>query len=130
VVSVVHAYGGQVIVNGTVAEAQACAADGIHLTAARLMASESRPEDLLVMASCHDTAELQKAEALGLDAVVLGPVAATASHPGQIPIGWARFATLIEGVSIPVYALGGMTLADSTRAQAAGAQGVAMMRGW
>ena len=129
-VSVVHGYGGQVLVNGTVAEAKACGADGVHLTAARLMACDARPEGLIVMASCHNAAELQKASALGLDAVVLGPVAATASHPGQIPMGWASFTTLIEGAPMPVYALGGMALSDLAKAQSAGAQGVAMMRGW
>lgn len=129
-VALVHGYGGQVLVSGSVAEAAACGADGVHLTAARLMACDARPDCALVMASCHNVAELQKAAALGLDAVVLGTVAATASHPDQVPLGWATFATLIEGYSIPVYALGGMTHADMARAQAAGAQGVSMMRGW
>lgn len=130
VVALVHGYDGQVLVNGTVDEARACGADGVHLTAARLMACEARPEGLLVMASCHNAAELQKATALGLDAVVLGAVARTASHPGRTPMGWATFASLTEGCAIPVYALGGMTRSDTAAALAAGAQGVAMMRGW
>ena len=130
VVALVQGYGGQVLVNGPVDEALACGADGVHLTSSRLMACEYRPELLRVTASCHDAAQLQKASALGLDAVVLGPVAATASHPDQAPMGWTAFAQLIAGCSIPVYALGGMTHSDTARAQAVGAQGVAMMRGW
>lgn len=130
VVAVVHAYGGRVLFNGSVAEAVACGADGVHLTSATLMSCDVRPDLPLVFASCHDAQELRQACVLGLDAVVLGPVSLTATHPDQAPIGWDRFALLIAESSIPVYALGGMALQDIEAAKTCGAQGVAMMRGW
>jgi 8-oxo-dGTP diphosphatase len=45
------------------------------------------------------------------------------------PLGWERFAALIEGTTIPVYAIGGLTRADLEDAWRAGAHGVAMIRG-
>ncbi|MEN9902513.1 MAG: hypothetical protein RL651_1177 [Pseudomonadota bacterium] len=130
VIARVHAYGGQVLVNGSVDEAKAVGADGVHLSAAALMACEQRPDLPLVFASCHTPAELVKASSLALDAVVLGSVKATPTHPGALPLGWAVFETLISGYALPVYGIGGMRADDVPDALAAGGQGVAMMRGW
>ena len=126
----VHAYGGHVLLNGSVDEAIAAGADGVHLAEAALMACEKRPELPLVFASCHTPEALLKASSLGLDAVVLGSVKATQTHPGQASLGWQAFADLIAGFGLPVYAIGGMQLSDVADAKALGAQGVAMMRGW
>jgi len=100
---------------------------GLHLTAAQLMALTRRPLSmgLEVSASCHDVADLRQAQALGLDFVVLGPVAATLSHPGRAALGWSELARLREQVSIPIYAIGGMTPDDLLMARRYGAQGVA-----
>ena len=104
---------------------------GVHLRAAQLMQFKERPlpAKLVVAASCHDAAELRHAEALGLDFAVLGPVAATPTHPDRTPLGWDGFARLRELVSLPIYALGGMGEADFASARAHGAQGIAAIRG-
>lgn len=104
---------------------------GVHLRATQLMELRERPlpTKLAVAASCHDDAELGHAETLGLDFVVLGPVAATTSHPDRSPLGWNGFARLRETVSLPIYALGGMDVADIANARAHGAQGIAAIRG-
>ena len=64
---------------------------GVHLRAAQLMALEQRPlpTGSAVAASCHDEQELRQAEAIGVDFVVLGPVAMSHTHPDQAPMGWA-----------------------------------------
>ena len=120
----------EVLVNGDVALAQACGV-GVHLRASQLMAMGQRPlpEGQAVFASCHDGAELAHAEAIGCDAVVLGPVLPTASHPGAPTLGWQGFAALREHVALPIYALGGMTPAHIDEARRHGAQGVAAIRG-
>ena len=122
--------GAEVLVNGDVALAEACGV-GVHLRASQLMALTGRPlaDGRLVFASCHDAAELARAEALGCDAVVLGPVLPTASHPGAPTLGWQGFAALREHVSLPIYALGGMTPVHVDEARRHGAQGVAAIRG-
>lgn len=104
---------------------------GVHLRASQLMQLERRPlaAGIAVAASCHDAAELSHAQLIGVDFVVLGPVAPTSSHPERQPMGWKQFAKLREGVSLPIYALGGMQRADHDVARAHGAQGIAAIRG-
>jgi 8-oxo-dGTP diphosphatase len=103
-------------------------ADGIHFTADQLMALRERPAGpLLAAASCHDRRELEHAGALGMDFVVLGPVKRTGSHPDRAPLGWERFAELVEGSPVPVYAIGGLVPSDLDAAMRAGAHGMAML---
>ena len=104
---------------------------GIHLQARQLGGLTERPlpTDQPVAASCHTLEELRAAEALGCDFAVLGPVRETASHPGQPGIGWASFAALREHVSLPIYAIGGMSPGHLAEARTHGAQGIAAIRG-
>jgi 8-oxo-dGTP diphosphatase len=122
-------HGARVIVNGDLQLAQRCRADGVHLPSAQLMQLDARPQVDWCSASCHDDNELAHAAALGLDFVVLGPVRSTPTHPHADVLGWERFARLIDGYPLPVFALGGLELDSLTRAYAAGAHGVAMIRG-
>lgn len=121
--------GAHLLLNGEPALARELGC-GLHLRAAQLMALDQRPlpADCPVAASCHDAAELQRAQALELDFAVLGPVRATPSHPAAAPLGWETFAALRAGVSLPVYALGGLAPADLAQARRHGAQGVAGIR--
>lgn len=104
-------------------------ADGLHVTAADLASLRERPRASLVAASCHTRGELERAMTLGVDFVVVGPVRPTASHPGAPALGWDAFARLVEGATLPVYAIGGMTAADCEQAWDAGAHGLAMLSG-
>jgi len=131
VLSLTRPYQAKVLINGDAAMARETGAEGVHFTSAQLLAMSSRPDpaDGLCAASCHNAEELFAAEQLGLDFVVLGPVQTTLSHPGLAPMGWKRFATLIRGYPLPVYALGGLNAQDLPIAQEMGAHGIAMMRG-
>lgn len=129
VVGCAHAYGARVVMNGDAAIARACGADGIHFPSVALMELTEKPVGLLCGASCHNAQELAQAARLGLDYVVLAPVQPTLTHPGTPPLGWAHFTELARGQPIPVYALGGMTVADLPMAWQCGAHGVAMLRG-
>jgi 8-oxo-dGTP diphosphatase len=121
--------GARVLLNCEPDLAQRVGADGVHLSASRLMALGARPALELVGASCHDARELERAAALPADFVVLGPVLATPSHPGVPTLGWEEFARLIRDYPLPVYALGGLKRADLEAAWRSGAHGIAMMRG-
>jgi 8-oxo-dGTP diphosphatase len=105
---------------------------GVQLKSAQLSACTERPLPLhqLVGASCHDAAELAMAAAISADFATLSPVMPTASHPGVLGLGWGRFEALVEAASLPVFALGGLSLADLERARLCGGQGVAGIRGF
>lgn len=124
-----HAAGAIVLINSDIAMAHMLGADGVHLNSRQLMNSINRPDVHWCGASCHSVEELRKAEALGLDFVVLGPVNRTASHPEVNPIGWSGFSEMIRDASLPVYALGGMNPSRLAEARGRGAHGIAMLSG-
>lgn len=126
--SLCQQHGALLLINSAVKHADNLA-DGRHLTSRDLMAMQSRPAHIQwLAASCHSHEELQHAEHIGVDFVVLAPVLATQTHPDTPPLGWQQFAELVNECSLPVYALGGQTLADLSIAQHAGGQGVAAIR--
>lgn len=127
-VDLCHRHGARVLVNRDIELARQVGADGVHLAAAQLMATESRPDFSLVAASCHDMAELGQAARLGLDFAVLGPLKPTASHHGVSGIGWDNFAKMLDDYPLPVFALGGLSREDMLKACQAGAQGIAAIR--
>jgi len=129
VVALVRARGAKVLVNSDAALAREIGADGVHLTAGQLHSAPARPDFPWCGASCHSSEELRRAEALGVDFVVLGPVHATPSHPGAVPLGWERFREIAAGAALPVYALGGIVPGDLEQAMSCGAHGIAMVRG-
>lgn len=129
--ALVHAApGARLLVNDDEALARAIGADGVHLSSSRLQALSQRPDGDWVAASCHDAADLERATQLGLDFVVLGPLLPTDSHPGTAGIGWDAFATRIERLTLPVYALGGLRQELLATAQSRGAHGIALLRNW
>ncbi|MDH4394651.1 MAG: Nudix family hydrolase [Limnobacter sp.] len=82
-----------------------------------------------VSASVHSPTSLQLAFTTGMDFALLGAVKATASHPGQAGLGWARFQNMTALCRLPVYAIGGLSHFDLLEAKLNGAHGVAMISG-
>ncbi|MEN8180076.1 MAG: thiamine phosphate synthase [Pseudomonadota bacterium] len=107
-------------------------ADGLHLSSDRLGGLSERPiaADKLLSVSCHTEADLELADRLGADILLLSPVKPTASHPDLPGLGWERFREMTEGLDQPVYGLGGMQPEDVDDAQAAGARGIAATAGY
>lgn len=128
VLELAHAHGAQVLINGDVGLAQEIGAGGVHLTSTQLAVLRERPVLPWCAASCHNAEELRRAEKLGLDFAVLGPVLPTQSHPGAAHLGWEAFGRIAAGSSIPVYALGGLCRDDMKTAWRHGAHGVALLR--
>ncbi len=98
---------------------------GFHADSKTLQALSQRPDANLFSASCHNKEEMLKAKQLNSDFMVLSPVQKTASHPEMQAMGWLQFSSMIENISIPVYALGGVSEKDIKKAWSSGAQGVA-----
>ena len=129
IVTRTHACGARVLVNADSGLARCSGADGVHLTARQLRDITQRPDCALVGASCHNAEELRKAEQLGVDFAVLGPVLPTPTHPDAVLLGWAGLQQLVTDARIPVFALGGLQPADRDHALSSGAHGLAMVRG-
>ncbi|HEY8036471.1 MAG TPA: Nudix family hydrolase [Methylobacter sp.] len=111
--------------------------DGIHLTSHDLMALRpcsgqaltARPKNSKwLAASCHNLEQLQHAQKIGVDFVVLAPVLTTQTHPHATSLGWEQFACLVAKVNLPVYALGGMDESSLITARQNGGQGIAAIR--
>ena len=119
----------EVLINGDLALARELGT-GLHLRAGQLRDFSARPIEpgIALAASCHDRDDLLQAQALGCDFAVLGSVRSTASHPGGPVLDWEGFATLRESVSLPLYAIGGLSPEDLPQARQHGAQGIAAIR--
>lgn len=129
IVARAHACGARVLVNADTELARRSKADGVHLTAQQLRDNTQRPDFALIGASCHNVEELRKAERLGVDFAVLGPVLPTPTHPGAVLLGWTGLQRLATDTQIPLFALGGLQAADREQALLSGAHGLAMVRG-
>lgn len=106
------------LVAGDVKLAAALKADGFHAPEAlihRAGAARRMMPHGLVTAAAHGIPGLVAAEKAGVDAVLVSPVFATASHPGSRPLGVIRFAALARQAAMPVIALGGMSADNFTR---------------
>lgn len=122
----------RILINNRLDLALALGAAGVHLGNHSLPAPAVRaiiPRNFLVGVSCHSLADARAAESAGADYVLLSPVFETplklAFGP---PLGLGRLQEVTERVSIPVFALGGITLDRVTPCLKAGAQGVAAIR--
>jgi thiamine-phosphate pyrophosphorylase len=74
-------------------------------------------------APVHDIGQLRAAERSRADFIFLSPLFATRSHPGALPLGAMRFATLARSARVPVMALGGVAMRHRRLIRALGATG-------
>jgi 8-oxo-dGTP diphosphatase len=121
-------HGARLIINADIGLAKEIGADGIQLTSTQLAELRERPDMEWCAASCHNAEELRRAEALGCDFGLLSPVLPTKSHPGAPHLGWEKFAAIVAGSSIPVYALGGLSHVDMQSAWQHGGHGISLLR--
>lgn len=124
-------HGARVLVDGVPGEALLAEADGVHLSAPRLLQLSVRPlpPGHLVSAGCHGAADLDHAARLGVDFCYLSPVHAPDERPAADALGWHGLRRLARRAVLPVYALGGMHAGDARLALRAGCQGLAMRAG-
>ncbi len=124
---VVQAAGGRLLLNASVDIWRQCPQAGLHLSSDRLWALCERPvpKDVLFTASVHNLEQMEQAQLLGVDALLVSPVLPTQSHPDEPALGWQLASELVAQATVPVYALGGVGLAELPQALAYGFQGVA-----
>ncbi len=121
-------FGALLLINDRVDVALAVEADGVHLGGHSLPAAVVRKRfgrKLLVGVSTHNVAAVAAAAA-DADFVTFGPVYATPSKAAYgPPLGVAALWDACRAVTLPVYALGGVTPGRRAEVLAAGAAGCA-----
>jgi thiamine-phosphate pyrophosphorylase len=120
--------GPRFLVNDRVDVALAVAADGVHLGQEDLSYHEARqllgPEKIIGI-TVHDVAEALAAEAAGADYLGVSPIFATATKADAgAPTGVKLVAEIRRRVSLPLVAIGGITLDNAPLVIAAGAEAV------
>jgi 8-oxo-dGTP diphosphatase len=121
----------RLLVNSLPDYAMKIGAHGVHLNSTILMQLNERPldKDFLVSASCHNSSELEHSCKIEIDFAVLSPVKATTTHQAATPLGWDKFTKLVEPITIPIYALGGMLADDMKISCESGGQGISVLSG-
>lgn len=114
--------------------ALAVEADVVHLgqddlplgDARRIAAGLGRA--VVIGISTHNPAQAAEALAGGADYIALGPIFGTASKANPDPVvGVATLASVCAGASVPVVAIGGITLENAPQVAAAGAAAAAVI---
>jgi thiamine-phosphate pyrophosphorylase len=133
----------QLLINSRTDVAIAVAADGVHLRSddvspqevreiwkkcgAGSSARESSGREPLIGVSSHSSADVTQAAASGATFAVFGPVFEKKDAPETQPAGLAQL-NVACAASIPVLALGGITLSNARLCLEAGAAGIAAIR--
>jgi thiamine-phosphate diphosphorylase len=128
VVGVTRGSATRVVVNDRVDVAVACGADGVHLRGDSMPAARVRtmaPEGFLIGCSVREPGEAVAA-ARAADYLIAGTVFPTTSKPGMTAfLGLPGLSAICKAVSVPVLAIGGMSVARAADVAAAGAGGLA-----
>lgn len=120
-------YDAALFINGNVKVAQDVGAAGVHLPASVIARAS---ETLQFGCSVHNFDEAKKREAEGADFITYSPIYLTASKPGYGPaVGVGNLARLAKQITVPIFALGGVTPERVAACMEAGAAGIAVMSG-
>ena len=122
---------GRLFVNDRLDVALSVPTEGVQLGHGSLPVSAARALNplLWIGVSVHDLAEAEAARLSGADYLVVGPVFATASHPGRAPLGLAKLQQIVAAAGeLPVIAIGGVSIDRVREVRGAGAYGVAAIR--
>lgn len=120
--------GAPLVINSDIMLARSLGVGG-HLPEQGATVAEARAalrEGAWVGRSCHGHASLAQAEADGASYATLGPVGAVPHKGGGHGVEW--LVETAQRTALPVFALGGVALADIPRLRAGGVHGVALMR--
>ena len=122
-----HNYEANLFINTHTCVARDVGAAGVHLPANAEPVGSVKAETgdhFYIGCSVHSLDAAKKREVEGADFLTYSPIYPTASKPGYGPaVGTARLAEVVEGVKLPVFALGGITPARVPECLTAGTFG-------
>ena len=124
-------YHASLFVNDRIDVALGVDADGVHLGGTSMPVRAARElvgEKKLIGVSTHSVQEAKEAEQSGADFILFGPVyfAPSKAVYGK-PQGLGPLKEVVEKISLPVYAIGGVKVENIAEVKATGVQGVALI---
>lgn len=125
-------YGIPVFLHFYVDVAKKLGATNIHLPFSVLqnMSNEEKDIFLQIGVSIHSVEEAKEAQKLGASRLIAGHIFETSCKPGLHPRGLSFLENVCQSVTIPVYAIGGITDENAKECIMNGAKGVCMMSGY
>ena len=124
-------YQALLFINDRVDVALAVDADGVQLGEASIPIKDARMllgQDKLIGASTHSQREAEGAQQSGADFVLFGPVYFTPSKaPYGAPQGIEPLKKIVEKISLPVYAIGGINASNIDPTKRTGVAGIALI---
>lgn len=120
----------RLIVNDRVDVALLCGADGVHLGEEGLPVAAARqllPASMKVGRSVHSVNAARQAEQDGADFIQVGTIFPSPSHPDVVPAGLDLLRSVVARVTVPVFAIGGVTAENVEDCWKAGAAGVSVI---
>jgi thiamine-phosphate pyrophosphorylase len=126
-----QAYDAALFINDRVDIAMAVDAAGVQLSKASLPIVTTRALlglQKIIGVSTHSLQEAKEAEKNGADFVLFGPVYFTPSKAAYgAPQGLPALKTIVDNISLPVYAIGGIKLENIESTKKLGVRGVALI---
>jgi len=133
VLAVTRRYGALLIINDHPSVAQEIGADGAHVGRDDPPVAEARAflgPQAIIGASCYgDVERAVEAEKAGADYVAFGTPFPSPTKPKRTDISLGIFREAQQRVQVPVFAIGGITLANTQQLIDAGADGIAVVSG-
>ncbi len=120
------------IINGRIDLALSGYLDGVHLPEKHALSDKEKmlfQSELFCSGSCHDLNRALELYAIGVDALIVGTMFETASHPGKSPEGPALIQEIKNRVDCSILGIGGITEKNVSKVLDAGGNGVAVIRG-
>lgn len=123
-------FGARLLINDRLDVALALPGSGVHLAGKSLPVNTARAvagPAMLLGCSVHSVEEAKRAEDLGASYVTFGHIFPTSSKPGVPPRGPEGLQEVVDAVSIPVLAIGGITIENIEQVLATGCAGIAVI---
>jgi len=124
-------YQANLFVNDRVDVALGVDADGVHLGGDSMPVRAAREllgAEKLIGVSTHSINEASEAEREKADFILFGPVYFTASKAAYgEPQGLGRLKKVVEKISLPVYAIGGVKVGNIAEVKETGVRGIALI---